>query len=84
MRVSSTRPGTESGDSSRSARALGVTHPAHSLVRGNAAMSRTATSWPFLFKVPAQVEPAGPPPTTMVSYVCMDCFFPLLDSITRA
>lgn len=69
--MSSTNPGTDSGSSSKSSNTLGVTHPAQSLVLGNTAVSRRATSWPCFSRVHAQLEPAGPPPMMMVSKVCM-------------
>src|SRR5210317_704907 len=51
--------------------ASGVTQPAHSLVRGKAARSRTSTLRPASRSLQAQVDPAGPPPTMMASAVCM-------------
>src|SRR6056300_753258 len=51
--------------------ASGVTQPAHNLVRGKVARSRTSTSRPASRSFQAQVDPAGPPPTTMASAVCM-------------
>src|SRR5512137_2862617 len=49
------------------ARTCGVIHPAHGLSLGNASLSRSSTSSPPCRSLPAQVEPAGPPPTTRTS-----------------
>ena len=47
--------------------ASGVTQPAHNLVRGKTLRSSSMTSRPASRSFQAQVDPAGPPPTTMAS-----------------
>src|SRR5687768_17511920 len=57
-----------SRSSSRDSTTAGVIQPAHTLSRGNACLSMTSTSRPARRSCRAQVEPAGPPPTTRTSH----------------
>ena len=50
---------------------VGRYQPAQSLSRGNRTLSSTSTSTPACRNCHAQVDPAGPPPTTMTSATCM-------------
>src|SRR5262244_2065437 len=56
-----------SGSISRSPRASGETHPAHTLTRGKTAASSTSTRRPARASRHAAVLPPGPPPTTTTS-----------------
>ena len=58
-----------SGSTRHSSKTCGVTQPAQGLSRGNTALSRTRTSRPASRSFRAEVEPAGPPPTTTASAV---------------
>src|SRR5215831_7873240 len=62
-----------SGSISRSPRASGVTHPAHTLTRGNTAASSTSTRSPARASRHAAVLPPGPPPTTTASKAVGSC-----------
>src|SRR5207245_6319577 len=64
----STRPRAYSSRSRASASTTpGVIHPAQTLSRGKTARSITTTSSPATRSRHAQVDPAGPPPTTTTS-----------------
>src|SRR5499427_5702033 len=62
-----------SGSISRSPRASGVTHPAHTLIRGKTAASSTSTRSPARASRQAAVLPPGPPPTTTTSKAVGSC-----------
>ena len=66
--------GYSPGSIARSCRTLGVTQPAHSFSRGNETRSSTRHSTPCRMSRQAQAEPAGPPPTMIVSTEIMRAF----------
>src|SRR5208282_2791176 len=70
-----TRPRPYSATSSfKSSTTPGVIQPEQSLLRGNSALSTISTSSPPARSLPAQVEPAGPPPMMITSASCIALF----------
>src|SRR5262245_8909292 len=79
--VCSVRPRAYSSRSSeRSVTTCGVIQPAHTLSRGNTALSTTTTSAPASRSLRAQEDPPGPPPTIRTSQVSIRTKCPTRDS----